>query len=235
MSEISQTADKALALLELLAELDDATPQQLSRDAGMNRTVVQRLLTTLLTRGFVTGSAGRYRLSPRIGRLAAAVQPRLRGIVVPVDADLSAATGETVVFSILDETSVVVLDEAVQHAPVAVRVRHEVGSRSPLPQNASGLAILAALDRPARRRLLGRLDHDGTALDERLATIERSGYALTSDELQDGVSGLAAAVVVEEDVVGSLAVLVPTARLADLERHRADLARAVARIVEALR
>lgn len=232
MSEISKTADRALAILIELADAGSSTPQQMAKRMGMNRTVMQRLLTTLLARGFVTRAGGEYALDSRLRNLAAAVQPQLHHAAEQHCTALSAKTGETVVFHVLDDDAAIVLFEAVQVRRVSLQVRHDVGTRSSLTQSASGLAILGALDRAAVRRLL-RAEPDA-ALAEKLAAVRETGYALTSDEFQEGVSGISVAVHRLGEVVGSIAILVPTSRVEDLEEYRKELGRTVERIEASL-
>ncbi|GAA1633755.1 IclR family transcriptional regulator [Georgenia ruanii] len=233
MSEISKTADKAIALLVELAEEGMATPQKLAARVKMNRTVVQRLLTTLVGRGFVTRVDGEYAVSPRLRRLAAAVQPELRRAAAPHAAALSAKTHETVVVQVLDGDTAVVIAEIVQPSSIALQARHTVGSRSPLTLSASGLAILAALDARDTERILRSADDEDGTLARRLEHIRQTGVATTSDELQEGVSGIAVALR-REGVVGSLAILAPTFRAGDLEKHQPHLIRAAARIERSL-
>ena len=96
MTEISKTADKALAILAELARSGPSSPQQLSQSLGINRTVAQRLLMTLLSRDFVARTGGEYSLSPHVRRLADSVLPELRATIRRIDEGLAATTGETV-------------------------------------------------------------------------------------------------------------------------------------------
>lgn len=232
MSEISKTADKAISILFQLARLDAATPQQLSLTTGVNRTVSQRLLSTLLAWDFVVRAGREYTRSYRLRELAQLVQPRLRRAVEPQAHMLSEQTGETVVFQIPDGGDLVVLVEATQPQEVSLHVRHEVGSGSPITQSASGLAILGALS--ATEVVAFLRQEPSPELAARLNGVRADGYARTSNELQQGVSGLATAVRDGDEVVGSLAILVPTSRSTELDGYRRDMDRTVARIERAL-
>lgn len=228
MSETSKTADRVLAILIELAAAGPSTPQQLALRMGANRTVTQRLLTTLLTRGFVRRAGGEYSLDERVRTLAAAVQPELRlAAVRPVDA-LSRKLGETAVLQIADGDGVVVLHEAIQVRSVSLQVRHDIGSRSPLVQSASGLAILASCDEDRQRKVAAKLEDSQLLL--RLAEIRQEGFAVTSDELQIGVSGLARVVMRNQTPIASVAILVPTTRKDAFAEYREDLSRCVSRI-----
>ncbi|GAA3882287.1 hypothetical protein GCM10022381_25710 [Leifsonia kafniensis] len=221
MTEISKTANKALALLTELAASGPSTPQEIARRLDINRTVTQRLLMTLYARDFVRREGGSYTISPRMRRMADAVLPQLRPLVGRLDAELAEATGETVVFKVVDGDTVIVLDEAVPSAVFDVRARHEVGTRSDITQSASGLAILSAMDDDELKRTLRGTGEDLGVVGERIAEARRAGYAVTSGELQEGVTGIAAPVSGPDGVVGSVAVLIPTMRANNLtELHR---------------
>lgn len=234
MSEFSQTADNAIAILVELGEFGWATPQKLAIRMATNRTVVQRLLTTLLNRGFVIRQDGEYALSWRVRQLADGVQARLRHAAATHMAVLSARTRETVVLQVIDGDDVVVLHEVAYSSDVRLQVRHEVGARSPLTQSASGLAILAGVNEKHLGRVLRSRD-DLSALLPRLEQIRQIGIAFTSDELQQGVSGIATLLSRNEDEPhASLAVIAPTSRTDELRRHTGSLLRAAKEIERAI-
>lgn len=220
--EQSKTAAKILDVLVEMSDGESTTPQMLAARLKMNRTVTQRLLTTLLARGFVRKNAGNYVLAPRVRTLADAVMPRLRAAVEPAVIGLSSKVGETVVFQVRDGIDVVVLAEECPRRSVSVQVRHEVGSKSPIEASASGLAILAASAPEIVERMAAEIDPPHDLLD-RVAEFARTGFATSTGDLQAGVSGLAVSVGSPHAVVGSLAILVPSARVAELDGHRRDL------------
>lgn len=235
MSEFSKTADNAIAILVELGESGWTTPQKLAIRMSTNRTVVQRLLTTLLHRGFVIRQDGEYALSWRVRDLADAVQPRLQHAATTSMAALSERTRETVVLQVIDGDDAVVLREVVHASGIRLQARHEVGARSPLTQTASGWAILTALDEKQLGRVL-RDQPDVSAWSARLQQIRETGVAVTSDELQQGVSGIAASLRRSDGGPhASLAVIAPTSRMEELRRHTGSLLRAAKEIERALR
>lgn len=236
MTEISKTANKALALLTELAASGPSTPQEIARRLDINRTVTQRLLMTLYARDFVRRDGGSYTISPRLRRMADAVLPELRPLVGRLDAELAEVTGETVVFKVVDGDTVIVLDEAVPSSVFDVRARHEVGTRSDITQSASGLAILSAMDDNELKRTLRHADDgDLGPVGERIAEARRAGYAVTSGELQEGVTGIAAPVSGPDGVVGSVAILIPTVRANNLTELRRLLMNTVTQMEYELR
>jgi DNA-binding IclR family transcriptional regulator len=231
--EQSKTAAKVLDILAAMSNADPVTPQRLALQMGLNRTVTQRLLTTLLARGFVRKHDGQYVISSRVRALGEAVLPRLCQVVNPEVASLSAQTGETIVFQVPDGDDVVVLAEDYQRRGVGIQVRHEVGSKSPMTATASGLAVLAGSPRNVQDRIVQR-SPDAEALRARIEQIQQRGFATTTGDLQVGVAGMAIAVGAKETLVGSLAVLVPETRVGDLESHLKELERCARRIESSL-
>lgn len=218
MAEISKTADQALTVLLEVAERGPMTPATLARSLSMNRTVAHRLMATLHQRGFITRQEDGYVAGAVLVRLAESVQPELRARARATMRRLAADVGETIVLHIRDGGDAVVLDQIVPHQHV-VRVQHDIGSRHPLALGASGRALLAFMDPPAAERTIRRSE-DADALRGQLEDVRAAGYALSRDELQQGVHGLAVPVLDEAGhVVASLAILVPVTRASGLVAH----------------
>jgi len=228
VAEISKTADQALAVLIELSENGPMNAADLSRSLELNRTVVHRLLSTLHQRGFIMrGSAG-FTLAPLLVRMADRVQPDLRAAAAPVMRDLARASGETVVLHTADGDEAVVLEQVVGTRHV-VRVEHRTGSRHPLTKAASGRALLAFMDEAAISRILKKAT-GADVLRQQLEGVRQLGYAVSHDELQQGVHGIAVSLRDRQRVVASLAVLVPATRASDVAGHLAALKDAASRI-----
>src|SRR4030088_3816986 len=100
MPETSKTADQALTPpLAIPAPGPTPTPL-LCRLVGVNRTVVNRLLSTLHGRGFLRRDGDGYVLGTVLLRMAENVSPALRDAAVPVMQRLLDATRETVVLQV---------------------------------------------------------------------------------------------------------------------------------------
>lgn len=234
MTEISKTADQALAILQKVSESQPCTPAQLSRDLGLNRTVVHRLLATLHQRGFVIRQGGGYAPGTMLLRLAEQVQPELTTHGRAATLQLSEAIGETVVIHIRDGDDAVVLLQAVSDQHV-VRVEHKIGSRHSLLAGASGRAILAFLDEKAAKRITGRVE-DAAAARRQLEGVRQLGYASSHEELQQGVEGIAVPILDEnEHALASMAVLVPVSRTGTVTQFMDALLEAGAKLSATLR
>jgi DNA-binding IclR family transcriptional regulator len=233
VAEIAKTADQALTVLLEVGERGPVTPAGLARSLGMNRTVVHRLLSTLHRRGFITRQENGYVPGAILVRIAEHVQPELRAQGRRAMRDLSQAVGETVVMHIPDGEDAVVLDQVVSDRHV-VRVEHDIGARHTLVQGASGRAILAFLRPQVVDRITRRLDHP-EEIRRGLEGVRRLGYALSRDELRQGVHGVAAPVLDDAGVaVASLAILVPVTRASNLAEHAGALLQSSAGLSRAL-
>ncbi|MFT3865156.1 MAG: IclR family transcriptional regulator [Solirubrobacterales bacterium] len=233
MAETSKTADQALTVLIEVTEAGPLSPAELARRLGLNRTVVHRLLATLHRRGFVTRTDQGYAPGAILLRMAERVQPELRAAAAGTMSVLGEEVGETVVLHIVDGDDAMVLEQYVPSRHV-VRVEHEIGSRHPLMVGASGRALVAFMDPSTVGRLV-RKRGDSNHLPRRLEGVRQLGYAVSQDELQHGVHGLAVPVLDRPDhAIASLAIIVPTTRATGLTAHVEPLMAAAAEVAASL-
>ena len=172
--ETSQTLDRGLRVLELLAESPEGlTVTDIAGRLGVSRTVVYRLVVTLEQHGLLRrGSDGRARTGLAVLTLARHVQPLLRESAGPILrrlADSAGATAQLVVAEGDDGLTMAVVEPTRADVHVSMRV----GQRTALDRTAAGRAILAV-------RLHRPLDH---------------GWSFASGEPEAGASSLAAPVV----------------------------------------
>ena len=171
-SETSQTLDRGLRVLRVLAESPEGlTVTELSVLLDVNRTVVYRLISTLEQHGLLRRDArGRLFLGLGVLHLASAVQPLLRDLALPVLRSLAEAVGSTAHLTVADGDEALAL-AVVEPTWTDFHVAYRVGARHPLSQGAAGKAI--GLSEPGA---------------------DTPAYAVTSGELQSGARGLAAPV-----------------------------------------
>ncbi len=146
--ETSQTFDRGLRLLELLATADDSVSvTDLAEALGVARPVVYRLLATLEDHGLaVADGTGRHRAGLGLARLTGRVVPALRATAEPhlrVLADEVGATAHLTMAEGDDGIAIVV----VVPSATSVHVAYRTGSRHPLDRGAAGRAILGARPR----------------------------------------------------------------------------------------
>jgi DNA-binding IclR family transcriptional regulator len=216
--------DRALAILEILARDGEAGVTEVARELGVHKSTASRLLAALDRRELVTQDAarGRFRLGVGIVRLAGAASARLDVVQEsrPVCRALARQVGETVNLAILSGRDALYLDQAA--GPAALSPHNWAGKRIPLHATSDGKVLLAYLPEdelavslvPPLTRFT---DHTITALDEFplvLADVRRHGFATAVDELEAGLTAVAAPVrSAEGDVVASISASGPSFRI----------------------
>src|SRR5512146_2228268 len=91
--ETSQTLDRGLSVLELLAANPDGlTAVELAERLSTARAVVYRLVRTLEAHDLVAAAGARYYLGFGLADLARQLQPRLQSVVLPLLRRLSTET-----------------------------------------------------------------------------------------------------------------------------------------------
>jgi hypothetical protein len=171
--ESSQTLDRGIRLLELLAlpgYAAGSTITELAGLLGVGRPVVYRLVATLEEHHLVSrDGSGKVRLALGISRLAAAVTPIVRTEARPVLRELADAVGATAHLTIAEGDEALAL-VVVEPSWTDLHVAYRAGARHRLDQGAAGRAILA-----------GRAG--------------RTEVVATDGELQAGAHGLAVPIV----------------------------------------
>ena len=218
-----QSVDRALAILECLARLGEAGVTELAAELGVHKSTAFRLAATLEGRRMVeqTTDRGKYRLGVGILRLAGATTARLDVVQEsrPVCRALAAATGETVNIAVLSEHSALYLDQVAGSS--ALQPHNWVGQHIPLHATSNGKVLMAWLPPAELGDLLGRLPaytgltitHKGK-LRKQLEVVRDQGYAVAVDELEVGLTAIAAPVRnAHGDVVCSMSISGPTFRL----------------------
>ncbi|BCL30286.1 IclR family transcriptional regulator [Streptomyces aurantiacus] len=187
-AETSQTLDRGLRVLKLLADTDHGlTVTELSNKLGVNRTVVYRLLATLEQHALVRRDlGGRARVGLGVLRLGRQVHPLVREAALPALRSLAEDIGATAHLTLVDGTEALAV-AVVEPTWTDYHVAYRAGFRHPLERGAAGKAILAARA-------------GGGAADE-------LGFTLTHGELEAGASGAAAALIGVTGVEGSVGVV----------------------------
>jgi len=143
--ETSQTLDRGLSVLEVLAEFPEGlSVTELSHKLGVGRTVVYRLVVTLEAHSLLRRSTdGKCRLGLGLLSLARVIQPLVREASGPALRMLAEALSCTAYLMIADvNDGLVALVSEPNRSDMHVSIR--IGTRSPLEGSAGGRAILAA-------------------------------------------------------------------------------------------
>lgn len=143
-AETSQTLDRGLTVLELLARTPEGmTITEIAGALGIGRTVVYRLVVTLEGHSLVRRSAdGRARLGLGVLALAQQAQPLLRDSALPIVRGLAEQATATAYLGVVDGPDLLTVVGA-EPSTAEVHVAFRVGTRTPLERGAAGRAILA--------------------------------------------------------------------------------------------
>ncbi|GAU65165.1 putative IclR family transcriptional regulator [Streptomyces sp. NBRC 110611] len=156
---MSQTVDRALSILPLLAE-GPADLGQVAGRLGVHKSTALRLLRTLHEHGIVHRQPDqRYRLGARLFALAQQAVENLdvREIAHPHLVELNERCGHTVHLAVHEENEVLYLDKVESRYPV--RMYSRVGKPVAITVAAVAKLLLADLPEPERRAVAGRLDY----------------------------------------------------------------------------
>jgi IclR family transcriptional regulator, acetate operon repressor len=218
----TQAIDRAAQLLTLVLDSDGPVGvSDLAQAAALPKSTASRLLGALERHGLVEqqGERGRFRAGPVLLRYAGrgAAGRNLAELAERPMAALAEATGETINLAVTGPSGVEHLAQ--------VESRHYlgttqwVGRRVPYHASANGKVLLAfGAARLAEDTILEPLTSrtlvDPVMLERELAAVEREGWATATDELELGLSAVAAPVHDENGrVVAALSVSGPTLRL----------------------
>jgi IclR family transcriptional regulator, acetate operon repressor len=203
----------------------------ISRELGLAKAVVHRILASLASRELVV--ADRATREYRLGPAAMAIGARalrgsdLRAAARPVLARLRDETRETTTLSQLVGDTRIYLDQF--ESPQEIKMLVEIGRAFPLHAGSSSKAILAFLPEARREAILrGRLERltpqticDPDRLRAVLAEIAREGVAVSRGERQHGAGSVAAPVFdVDGDVRGAISICGPIDRFWPSEVER---------------
>ena len=230
-----QSVDRALTILAVLARLGQAGVSEIAAELGVHKSTAFRLMSTLESHDIVeqTEVRGKYRLGLGLVRLAGASSARLEVVqeARPVVRRLAAESGETVNLAVLSEGSALYVDQV--SGGSGLPSHNWVGQHIPLHATSNGKILLSGLE-PAEVDLrLGDRLADLPAYTHRtittrddlfreLETVRCQGYAVAADELEVGLTALAAPVrSAHGDVIASISLSgqtfrLPEARVQDL-------------------
>lgn len=221
----TQAVDRAAALIDLVVRAADPLSfTELSDETGLARSTTSRLLAALERTDLIErdGSGG-YVAGPLFA-LHAAIHdpwPQVARIARPVLEEVGERTGETVHLGVARGLGVVHIGQVDSAYLLAARDWNQVEVPAHCSSLGKVLYAYGVLPLPPGR-LERRTDHTVTtreALMSELETIRRKRYATTVDELETGLSAIAAPVEGKDGVMCAIGVSGPTARLHDRVDH----------------
>ncbi|MFI6699719.1 IclR family transcriptional regulator [Streptomyces sp. NPDC050509] len=198
---MSQTVDRALSILPLLAQ-GPADLGQVAERLGVHKSTALRLLRTLHEHGLVHRQQDqRYRLGARLFALAQEAVENLdvREIAHPHLAALNEQCGHTVHLAVREEGDVLYIDKVESRYPV--RMYSRIGRPVAITVAAVAKLLLADLPEAERRAVAERLDYpaytprsttDAVAFLKELATVREQGWATDLGGHEESINCVAA-------------------------------------------
>jgi len=190
----------------------------IAEEVGLYKSTVHRILGALEVKGFVRQdvSTGRYHLGLKALELASGylLSGDLPSVAHPEMVALRDRAQETVSLYVRDGTERVRVQRA--EGPLTVRRVVGLGERLPLYLGASGKVLLGWLPPSERASLLDQSlppGHDRVGLEVCLERYHHQGWALSSEEREQGVASVAAPVLDRAGrCVAALAISGPVSR-----------------------
>jgi DNA-binding IclR family transcriptional regulator len=222
------SVDNALRMLLMIGEQSEVRVSDASAELGVAPSTAHRVLQMLQFYGFVRQDpqTKAYTAGPVWAKMALR---GLRNLDIRTVARshleaLTEQTKETVQLLSLQSDGQMVCLDAVE-SPFVVRAAGRVGATLPAYATAGGRAVLATLPLERVRALYphAKLDRVGpktigtrAALEAELARVLKRGYAYQGEELEAGVSAIAAPIRGEDGVAAfSVDIVMPTSRLGE--------------------
>jgi DNA-binding IclR family transcriptional regulator len=220
-----QSVDRALQILNLLADAESLGVSEISRILGVHRSTAFRLLATLEAHNYVVQEAhrGTYRLGFGVLRLSGQVAAHTDFIKEAklVCDEIAGEVNETSNVAILDHGAAVNISQTTSTRLVSV-THQFVGQRNPLHATSTGKVLLA--NGPAdllRSTLSGELESftphtitTATTLETHLEQVRARGWAAAIEEWELDTNAIAVPVHNPAGkVVAALSVTAPSFRM----------------------
>jgi DNA-binding IclR family transcriptional regulator len=190
-ADTSQSVDRAMTLLWLLAERGPQRQADLVRLTGLQRRILARFLASLEQAGLVRRSprTGQYDLGialPQLGRLAEERLALPRVAAEPLR-ELMTSTASTVLLHMRQGDYLA--PATVANPPGVLSVNYPAGRRIALWEGL-GRAFLACLQEGEQRRLSGKIA--GETLHEIGEELRRDGYVVSRSMIDAGITAVGA-------------------------------------------
>jgi IclR family transcriptional regulator, pca regulon regulatory protein len=196
-----QSLERGLSVIRAFdSEHRELGLSEVARATGLTRAAARRFLLTLVDLGYMHFAGGRFSLRPRVLELGFAYLSSLSlpEIAGPHMEALVARINESSSLSVLDDTDVVYVARVPTRRIMSITLA--VGTRLPAYATSMGRVLLAALPPDELEERLARIDirpltprtvRSETELRKVLDQVRRQGYAVTDQELEQGLRSAA--------------------------------------------
>lgn len=220
-----QTIQRASAILRCFMESEEELGViRLSRQTGIHKSTVSRILSTLREEGFVEQNpeTGKWHLGLGLLNLAGAVLERLdlRKVTLIPLRNLAAQTQETISITVLDGNECVNIENI--PSPKSIHHAGRLGRRTPLHCTSTGKVFLAFLSPEEQDALISvtmlpcteNSIVDKHVLEQELDRVRKQDYAIAHEEYEEGLSAIAAPIRDHTgDVIATISISGPSYRM----------------------
>ncbi|MHC1719684.1 MAG: IclR family transcriptional regulator [Clostridiaceae bacterium] len=224
-TQLLQSVDNALRLTETLNEQGAMGITELSRELGLGKSTVFRLISTLENRNYVVrdSDSGKYMLSLKWVTIGKTVLKKhsLIKVVHPYLEKLSERYNETAYLSVLNGYQMTFVDKVTSTNAIIMDIK--VGSNMPAYCTATGKILLAHKYRDDIGKYVRNIDlrkytentiTDAKRLKKELESIRLSGYSADDEENEIGLTCFAAPIRNSEgEVIAAISISGPTGRM----------------------
>ncbi|MGM0605926.1 MAG: IclR family transcriptional regulator [Halobacteriota archaeon] len=238
-----KATERSLAIIEEIRNRNGAGVTELADHFKFSKSTVHDHLKTLVQTKYLYREGDEYKVGLRFLNLGgyARQQHDLYEIAKPEIDDLASETGESAKFAVEEYGRGIYLYQSLGEN--AVRTDSHLGTRVYLHSCGVGKAILAHLPHNRAEKIIEEYGlpqwtkytiTDEDVLFEELAQIRDRGIAIDNEERIRGLRCVAAPVIQNGEVLGSISVSGPTKRFGDedYEKRIVDLVKSTARVVE---
>ena len=217
---VLKSVDTVFKITKHLKAEGGKTVTELSNDLDMPKSTIQVYLNTLYNHHFVTKNDGKYEIGLRFleyGTRALRNVPIYPEVKAKVD-ELAEMTGELAACFVREERAAIYIYGV--EGERSIRTDLSIGDRSELYGTASGKAILAHLpnafideiiDDGLEQKTTNTIT-DPDELRAELARIREQGYACSNEESVEGMRAVAAPILLNERIMGSISLAGPANR-----------------------
>ncbi|WMJ78638.1 MULTISPECIES: IclR family transcriptional regulator [unclassified Sedimentibacter] len=216
-----RAVERALSILKCFnSNRKEISLLEISEIMSLNKSTVYRLLVNLKNAGFVdTTIDGKYIIGNEIVRLANIRQNDdflIKGSYSIMES-LAQLSGETIILVKYDNCRVICLDKI--ESTNALKITSEIGVNLPMMKGATGKSIAAFLTDAELEKCVNFQQREFKEqyylpkLKNDFKQIRKNGYALTTSEIDDGVTAFAVPILGHDGhVLGSISIAGPDFR-----------------------
>ncbi len=220
-----QSVERALVILEIVAENDGISLTEISKTAGLNKATVHRLLSTLISMGYVEQNekTSHYEITFKLFQLGNNKVEQIDSFKIARSyiSELSNKIEETVHLVIEDNKEVVYIDKF-EPSNVLFRMHSRVGKRAPMYCTAVGKALLShytdeiikeVWDNSEIKQLTPHTLTEFEPFMEEIAHVRSNRYAVDNEENEMGIYCIASVFYNHKGIVeGAFSISIPMAR-----------------------